>query len=504
MASSLIRGRHLVRRVTGPDTADVLDDGALLQRDGVIVEVGAYAELRAKHPGEPEVGSRHHLVLPAFVNAHHHAGLSAGLTGCLDGTLELWLHEMWARRDADPYLDALYSALHLMRSGVGTTIVNLTRWIPPAGDAVLRDAEQVIRGYRDAGMRVAFSIAFKERNRIVYGEDEAFARSLPGPLRQLLEARLGAASLSGAAYLQLFETLWRGQGGHRDDRVRLLLSPSNVLWVSDQTLVAIKDLAGRCRTGIHLHLAETKWQQDWGPKTVGKTPTAHLHDLGVLGPEVSCAHCVWLTDEDMDLLAAAGATVSHNPSSNLRLGSGIARVHRMLERGVNVGIGVDSTGINDDHDMLQELRLVSVLHRGPGWERPRLGAPRILRMATENGARACLLADRVGTLEVGKRADAVLIDLERLADPRDASVEVPVLDLFLLRAKPEHVDTVVLDGQIVVAEGRCTTIDEKQVMTELRGRLALPLKPHEAERKRLAQALSPHIRAFYKGWPSRD
>lgn len=497
MATSLIRGRHLLQRVTRAESADILDDGALLQRDGEIVEIGPYAALKARHPDAPEVGSRRHLVIPAFVNAHHHGGLSSGLLGCLDGTLETWLHGMWARRDLDMYLDSLYSAMQLIRSGVGTTIMHLNRWIPPAGDALLHDADQVLRGYRESGMRVAFSVALKEEHRIVYDEDAAFIGSLPPSLSGPL-SRLAGASLSGEAYLQLFETLWLRHAEHAGDRARILVSPSGVQWVSDTTLIAIKEAAGRHRTGIHLHLAETRWQQEWGMRTFGTTPTAHLHELGFLGPEVSCAHCVWLSEADMELLAAAGATVSHNPSSNLRLGSGIARVHRMLERGVNVGLGVDSNGLNDDNDMLQEIRLASALHRGPGWERPPLPAAQLVRMATENGARACLLADRVGTLEVGKRADCVLIDLERLDDPHDASVELPPLELLVLRGAREHIDTVVLDGRVAFADGRCTLIDEKQVMTELRARLGQPLKPHEIERKQLAAALRPHIRDFYQ------
>lgn len=499
LASSLIRGGHLLERVVAPDQAVVVEDGALLQRDGEIVEIGPYAALRARHPSAPEIGSRRHVVVPAFVNAHHHGGLSSALLGCLDGTLELWLHEMWAKRDVDMYLDSLYSAMQLIRSGVGTSIMHLNRWIPPGGDALLADADAVLRGYRDAGMRVAFAVALKEHHRIVYGDDGAFLRSLPPALSAAL-TRIAAAGLSGPAYLELFEALWRRHADELGDRARLLVSPSGVQWVSDDTLLAIKETARRHRTGIHLHLAETRWQQEWGLRTFGKTPTAHLAALGLLGPEVSCAHGVWLTDADMDLLAAAGATVSHNPSSNLRLGSGIARVHAMLARGVNVGLGVDSNALNDDNDMLQEIRLASALHRGPGWERPRLPAAQLLRMATENGARACLLADCIGTLAVGKRADCVLFDLERLQDPHDASVELPVLDLLVLRARPEHIDTVVLDGRVVFADGRCTLIDEQQVMAELRARLAQPLKPHEVERKQLAAALRPYIRGFYRDY----
>jgi cytosine/adenosine deaminase-related metal-dependent hydrolase len=282
--------------------------------------------------------------------------------------------------------------------------------------------------------------------------------------------------------------------------VRLLLSPSNLQWVSDDLFQRIKEAARRYGTGIHMHLAETAYQRAYALRTLGKTPVAYLHHLGVLGPELSCAHGVWLSDADLELLADAGSVICHNPSSNLRLRSGIAPVNRMLERGVTVALGADSSGLNDDQELLQEVRLASALHRAPGHDGPRLTPARLLHMATAAGARACLLGDRVGSLEVGKRADAVLVNLDRLGDRLGASADVPVLELLVHRGRAEHIDTVLVDGEVVFTGGRCTRIDEAGVVRELRARFAQPLKPHEQERRAIADALRPHVRAFYRSW----
>ena len=498
MNTSLIRGRYVITRVAGPDTAEVIDDAAILQRDGEIVEIGPAAGVRARHPDVPEIGSRDHLVIPGLVNAHHHVGVASTLLGCLDGPLELWLTEMFARRDVDPYLDTLWGAMLLLRSGVTTVMHNVVRWIPPAGDPLLRDTERILTAYGEAGLRVAYSVAMKEQNRVVYGDDTKFLGSLPSPIADALGARL-RGSLSGQGYLELFEEIRRrhGSGG---DRVRLLLSPSNVQWVSDDLFQRVAAAARRHGTGIHMHLAESAYQRAYTLRTFGKTPVAHLHDLGVLLPGLSCAHGVWLSDDDLDRLASAGAVVCHNPSSNLRLQNGVARVPRMLARGVTVALGADSSGLNDDQELLQELRLAAALHRAPHHDGDGLTPAQLLHMATVGGARACLLGDRVGSLEVGKRADAVLVNIDRLGDRLGTTADLPILALLVQRGRAAHIDTVLVDGEPVFADGHCTRIDETAVLAELRRAFGRPATPHESERRTLVESLRPHVRAFYRDW----
>ena len=498
MSSSLIRGRYILSRATGRDSIEMFEDAALFQLDGVIVEIGPYDALKARHSNAREIGSRDHLVMPGLVNAHHHIGVTHPVAGCMDGSLELWLAEVWARRDVDPYLDTLWGAVQLLRSGVTTVMHNVVRWIVPSGDHLLGVSEAILRGYQEAGMRVAYSIGMKEHNFVTYGSDEQFLRGLPETLAEDLRKRIKEA-MTASSYLALFEELHRRHAAKGGDRVRLLLSPSNVQWASDTLLQQTKQLAARYNAGIHMHLAETPYQQVYAQRTYGKSAVAHLYALGFLGPELSCAHGVWLEDEDLERLAAARTVICHNPSSNLRLKSGIAPVQRMLSRGLTVALGADSSGINDDQELLQELRLASALHRGVGHEAPRLAPADLLRMATVSGAQACRLEEHVGTLERGKHADVVLMNLDRMTDGLGPS-ELAVTELLFQRGRDRHIDAVLVDGEVVFADGKPTNFDSAAVVAELRARFAKPLAPHEEQRRAIAHALRPYVRDFYRGW----
>ena len=192
---------------------------------------------------------------------------------------------------------------------------------------------------------------------------------------------------------------------------------------------------------------------------------AHLDDLCFLGPELSCAHAVWLTDNDIDLLAGSRTTVCHNASSNLRLKNGIAPVNAMLAKGVNVSVGTDSTAINDDDDMLQEIRLLSKLHRQPSLAAPAVNSHQALRMATLNAAQPTFFHDRIGALEKGRRADMVLLDMSGIEEPY-FDPDINVVDALLYRGKARQVDTVMIDGQVVLRDGRFTKIDKEDVLRD--------------------------------------
>ena len=472
------------------------EDAALFQRDGEIVDLGSYASLKSRYADVPEVGGPAHLVMPGLVNAHHHIGVTHPLAGCMDGPLELWLSEVWARRDVDPYLDTLWGATQLLRSGVTTVMHNVVRWIVPSSDNLLGVSDAILRGYQKAGMRVAYSIGMKEHNLVTYGSDEAFLRGLPATLAEDLRRRI-RESMTTQGYLALFEELQHRHA--RGDRVRLLLSPSNVQWASDSLLEQTKNLAARHGAGIHMHLAETPYQTVYAKRTYGKSAVAHLSELGFLGPELSCAHGVCLDEADLETLARSRTVICHNPSSNLRLKSGIAPVHRMLSHGIAVAFGADSSGINDDQELLQEVRLASALHRGVGHDAPRLTPADLLRMATQNGARACRLEEKVGTLERGKRADAVLVSLDRLTDGLGES-ELEITELLFQRGRDRHIDAVLVDGEVVFADGKPTNFDSTAVAAELRERFARPRAPHEEQRRALAHALRPYVREFYRSW----
>ena len=262
--------------------------------------------------------------------------------------------------------------------------------------------------------------------------------------------------------------------------------------------MSFKELATKHNTGMHIHLAETMYQQLHGLSAWGTTPLQHLNDLGFLGPELTCGHSVWITDEDIEIMASAGTSVCHNASSNLRLQSGIAPVNRLLERGIRVSIGSDEAGINDDKDLFQEMRVVLNLNRVPGVDNVPPTAHQVFQMATENGAHASWFGDRIGTLEIGKRADLVLLKLQNIEEPYlDASVSI--VDAVVHRGRSTDVDTVIVDGEVVMRDRELTMIDKEAVFREIGELLAVPRQPHEMERVELAKQLAPYMYRFHSG-----
>ena len=501
MATSLVRGKYVVTKVIDDNTSEIIHDGAIFQRDGSIVEVGKYDQLKNRHIPDEIIGSGNEVVLPGLINAHHHVGLTPFQLGSLDLPLETWIASRRSARDVDAYLDTVYSAIQMIESGITTVMHNHATHRKPPGTTFQDEANGVLKAYQDTGMRVAFSFSHRDQNRLVYQDDQQFLATLPGDLATKLNSRNQETVLSPEEYFGLYDDLYKRFGRNQSDqRIRVFLSPANVQWCSDQLLQSIKEFAVRNRTGIHIHLQETIYQKLYGQRRWGKTPLAHLNDLGFLGPEVSCAHGVWLTNSDMDLLAETNTMICHNASSNLRLKSGVAPVNPMLTKGITVALGIDEAGINDDNDILQEMRLVQKVHRVPGVDSPCPTSHQVLHMATVNGAKATFFADRIGTLEIGKSADAILVNLDHITQPY-LDPDTNIVDALLYRGRGLDVDTVIVDGEVLMRGRRLTRINKEDVWLELKSQLAQTLKPHELERKEVSSQLFPYIHRFYQHWP---
>ena len=502
MATTLIRGKYVICRA-GQDagSSTVLTDGAVFQRDGVIEDVGDYTALKANHTADEEIGGPNYLVFPGLINSHHHGrGVTTFQMGTCDDCLETWILGGWGRRPYDHYLMTLYTAMQMIESGTTTVMYNHSQ-TPVSG--LEQDLGEIMRAFDDSGIRTAFSVYFRQRNRVVYHDDQRFMTRLPADLSASLNRYLSAVDLSEEDYFTLFDSLHAKYGQDPSSRVRVLLSPSNVQWVSDDFLQRTKEHAAERQVGVHMHLVESFYQKEYGNSTWGKTPVAHLDDLGFLGPELSCAHGVWLTERDIDLLAQHDVTICHNASSNLRLKNGIAPVNAMTARGVNVAMGTDSTGINDDDDLLQEMRLVSKLHRQPGITQPAITTPAVLAMATINAARPTFFHDAIGALEKGRRADLVVMDLTSIEAPY-LEPDTDPIDLLLYRGKSGHIDTVMIDGKVVLRDGRFPGLDKEAVVRELRDRFARPLEPQALEARNLVQRLMPYVEEFYQSWSPGD
>jgi 5-methylthioadenosine/S-adenosylhomocysteine deaminase len=496
MASSLIHGKYIICKVISRTEAQVIEDGAVFQRDGTIIDIGPHQDLAAKYQPDDVLGSDEHVVMPGFVNSHHHVGLTPFQLGSPDYPLELWFASRMAARNVPPYLDTLYSAFEMLESGI-TTVQHLHGWRGGPISQVSAIAEQILKAYQDIGMRVSYSYALRDQNRLVYEADEAFVKRLPPSLAPRIAAYLHSQTIPVEDHLGLFVDLW--ERWNHQERVRIQLAPANLHWCSDEALKALREYAARYRVGMHMHLVETAYQKEYARRRTGTTAACYLEDLGLLGPNMTLGHGVWLTEADIERVAATGTMICHNASSNLRLRSGVAPLNHWTARGVRVAMGLDEAGINDDRDMLQEMRLVLRLHRVPGMEDVVPTSAQVFQMATENGALTTGFADAIGMLEPGKAADLVLVNWRQLAYPY-LDEHVPVVDAVVHRAKTSGVDTVLVAGEPVLRDGQLTRVNKAELLQALAEAMHVPLQPAEEQRRELSPAVFSYVKQFYAGW----
>jgi cytosine/adenosine deaminase-related metal-dependent hydrolase len=283
-------------------------------------------------------------------------------------------------------------------------------------------------------------------------------------------------------------------------RVKIQLAPANLHWCSDTALTRLAAAAETYQVPLHMHLNETALQKEYARRRGGCTALEYLDRFGLVNRRMTLGHGVWLNDKDIDRVAAAGVCVCHNCSSNFRLRSGVAALNHLEAKGVNTAIGLDEAGINDDRDMLQEMRLVLRAHRVPGLDEAEVPTmAQVLRMATVGGAKTTGFADSIGVLEVGRAADLVLLDWQQISYPYLDPL-MPTLDAVIQRARTEGVKSVMCNGEVIYADGKFTRVDREGALRSLHEDLQRALADDEVERRKLSKALLPHVRAFYKGY----
>jgi 5-methylthioadenosine/S-adenosylhomocysteine deaminase len=395
------------------------------------------------------------------------------------------------------YLDTLYSAFEMIASGI-TTVQHIHGWMRGGFEAVHGAASAVLKAYRSIGMRASYSYAVREQNRLVYEDDAKFCASLPSDIGMPLAQHLKNSALTFDEHMKLYSMLRDENADHHLTRIQL--APANLHWVTDDGLMALVERAKADNVPLHMHLLETVYQKEYARRRTGTTAVKHLHELGALGPSMTLGHAVWLTEEDLELVAHTKTCVCHNCSSNFRLRSGLAPVNMLEKRGVTVGMGLDEAGINEDRDMLQEIKLALRVHRVPGMNEDDVpSCPQVLRMATEHGAKTTAFRGQIGRLDPGMQFDAVAIDYAGATYPFQDE-DIPPLDALLQRATQKHVDTVYVGGDPIYAQGRFKYIDRDKVLGEIAQLLAQPRTPEEEKRRWLSKAVFPHVKDFYANY----
>jgi len=493
MTASLIRSRALITRSIDRERVEEIPGGAVLQEDGVIAAVGTFDDLRKRYPHTAVVGTGREILIPGFVNGHHHVGLTPVQLGSPDMPLELWFVTRMVARNVNLYLDTLYSAFEMIASGI-TTVQHIHGWMPGTIDDVEGYAGQVLKAYDDIGMRVSYCFALRDQNRLVYQADEELVASLPASLQDPMKRWFERFQMSLEDSMAMFEHLHEKH--HNASRTKIQLAPANLHWCSDAALRALSDASARHDVPMHMHLVETAYQKEYAHRRGGGTALEYLDRFDMLTPRLTLGHGVWLNESDIERIAQTGVCVCHNCSSNFRLRSGLAPLNAFEAKGINTAIGLDEAGVNDDRDMLQEMRMVLRAHRVPGMDDQVPTAAQVLRMATLGGARTTPYGEALGTLEVGKAADLSLLDWEQIAYPY-LDEETPLLDAVVQRAKSAGVRMVMCDGEIIYRDGVFTRVDRDGALRALHEELQSALSDDEVERRELSKALLPHVRRFY-------
>jgi 8-oxoguanine deaminase len=434
---TLVHNAKLV--VTMDDGRRRLPDGWVLVRDGWIEQVGSGTVPGIPHP-DRFLDARGKVVLPGLINTHHHLPqtLTRNVPRVQEAPLFLWLNELyevWRGLDAAAVEAAVRVGLgELLLTGCTTTTDHL--YLFPKGEERLIDVE--IAAAREMGIRFHPTRGSMSRGRSAGGlppddvvQDEAvILEDCRRLIREYHDPAPGAMT-------------------------RLALAPCSPFSVTDDLMRRTAELARAEGVRLHTHLAETRDEEAYCRENYGARPVEYLQRLGWLGPDVWLAHAVHLSPEEVQLLGQTRTGVAHCPSSNFRLGSGIAPVRDLLAAGAPVGLGVDGSASNDSSNMLAEVRQALLAHRLDPDPARWVTAEESFWMATRGGA-ACLGRDDVGSLEPGKAADLVLIDTRRLSYAGAGSDPLAAL---AFSPWPEPADTVMVNGRIVVSQGELLGVD---------------------------------------------
>ncbi len=409
----------------------VFPDGALAIRGDRIAALGPRAELERRYSAARRLDARGRLLLPGLINAHTHAPMTLlrGLADdrALQDWLENYIFPAEARHVNEEFVlwGTRLAALEMLRGGT-TTFVDMYYF-----------EEQVAQAAQQAGLRAVLG-------QTIIG--------FPAP-----DHKTAADAL---AYTEAFLQRWQGH-----PRIRAAVAPHAIYTNSADTLRAAAALARRYRAPILIHLAETRREQETVQREHGLSPVGYLNRLGLLGADLVAAHCVWVDAADIALLRQRDASCVHNPSSNMKLASGIAPVVDMLAAGLRLGLGTDGpAGSNNDLNLFEEMDLAAKLQKVTRLDPQALTARQALELATLGGARALHWEAEIGSLEAGKQADLILLRTDR---PH----AVPMFDVYsqiVYALKASDVEAVWIAGQPVFHQGRVLTLDEKQVLARAR------------------------------------
>ena len=423
----LITGGTLLTMEAG---AEIIADPVIAIRDGKIL----FARARNSSPGwtgavRETIDASGCLIMPGLVNTHTHLPMTLFRGLADDLPLMRWLNDYIFPAEGQ-FINA--ESVH-----TGTLLA--------IAEMILSGTTTFCDGYFFADAVAQAAVQAGMRGVVAQGFIDFPALDPPALSRH-------------AAQAHLFMSTWSG----RSPLITPALICHSPYACLPETLQTIKDAARRYGAPFLIHVSETREEVSLVRERHGKSPARHLHDLGLLDEATIAAHCVWMEEEELDLLARQGVKVSHDPESNMKLGAGVAPLPAMLARGIEIGLGTDGCASNNNLDLFGEMDMCAKLHKVVSADPTVLGAERVVEMATLGGARVLGLADRIGSIAPGKEADLILLDMNQ---PHWTPLYNPFSHL-VYAASGADVRTSIIGGRIVMRDRRLLTLDAENVMAE--------------------------------------
>ena len=409
----------------------ILEDGALAIKGDAIVAVGPRSEIDSKYAATTHIDGRRNLILPGLINGHTHAPMTL-LRGLKDDvTLDVWLKN------------------YIFPAEAKNVNEDFVRW-----GTRLAAAEQIRAGVTTFADMYYFEDAVAEETKA------AGMRGVLGETWLDFPAPDNKSEAAMSAYTEKFLQKWQG-----DPLIHASVAPHSIYTCSRKTLNDAAALARKYHAPILIHVAEMKKEWDDSLKQNGASPVQYLQTIGLLGPDVLAAHCIFVDEKDRKTLAERQVGCVHNPSSNMMLASGVSPVPEMRSAGVAVGLGTDGpAGSNNDLDLMEEMDLAAKLAKITKNDPLALNAKAVVEMGTSDGARALHMEKEIGSLEPGKKADLILIRLDR---PN----AVPIYDIYAQLAyalKGSDVQTVIIGGRVVMRDQNLLTVKEDEAISKAR------------------------------------
>ena len=414
---------------------EIFKNGSVLIEDDKIKAVGKVEHSLVNADAEI-YDAQGKIILPGLVNTHVHLSQQLGRGVADDVVLLTWLRErVWPYESSFNYEDSLISStaccVELIKTGV-------TTFLEAGGQYVDAMAEAVEK----CGLRACLSKSTMD-------EGEGLPKAWQKTTQEELDFQ---------------EELFKKYNNTAEGRIKIWFGLRTIFNNSDELIKGTKILADKYKTGIHMHVLEVKEEMDYTRATREETTVEHMNRLGALGPNLVAAHTVWLTEREIDLFRLYDVKVSHNPGAAMKVVLGFAKIPEMLEKGIAVSIGTDGAPSNNRMDMMRDMYLTSLIHKGRTLNPKTVSAEQVLEMATINGARCALMEKEIGSLEVGKKADLIILN-------PDTIHSLPVIDPvanIVYAMSSENIESSMCNGKWLMKNREILFLDEKELLEKIK------------------------------------